>query len=51
MLLLKKETFSVESDTPRIAAEDVAALVKAEEIVSAAEAEASRSSFGMFGAR
>ena len=42
MLLLKKETFSVESDTPRIAAEDAAALVKAEEIVAAAEAEAAR---------
>ena len=40
MLLLKKETFSVESDTPRIAAEDAAALVKAEEVVAAAEAEA-----------
>lgn len=42
MLLLKKETFSVESDTPRIAAEDAAALVKAEEVVAAAEAEAAR---------
>lgn len=42
MLLLKKSTFSVESDSPRIAAEDAGALVKAEEIVSAAEAEASR---------
>lgn len=40
MLLLKKETFSVETDSPRIAAEDVAALVKAEEIVAAAESEA-----------
>ena len=42
MLLLKKETFSVESDSPRIAAEDAAALVKAEEVVAAAEAEATR---------
>ena len=42
MLLLKKKTFSVESDTPRISAEDAAALVKAEEIVAAAEAEAAR---------
>ena len=42
MLLLKKETFSVESDTPRIAAEDAAALVKAEEVVAAAEAEAAQ---------
>ena len=42
MLLLKKETFSVESDTPRIAAEDVAALVKAEDVVAAAEVEAAR---------
>lgn len=40
MLLLKKETFSVESDTPRIAAEDAAALAKAEEVVAAAQAEA-----------
>ena len=42
MLLLKKETFSVESDTPRIAAEDAAALVKAEEVVAAAEEDAAR---------
>jgi len=42
MLLLKKNTFSVESDSPVVDSEDVAAIAKAEEIVAAAEAEAER---------
>jgi len=40
MLLLKKKTFAVETDDPVVAPEDAAALVRAEEIVAAAEAEA-----------
>jgi len=40
MLLLKKKTFTVETDTPVVEPEDVSALVRAEEIVAAAEAEA-----------
>ena len=42
MLLLKKSTFEVESDSPRVSAEDAATLTRAEEIVAAAEAEAAR---------
>ena len=42
MLLLKKSTFEVESDSPRVAAGDAAVLAKAEDIVAAAEAEAAR---------
>ena len=42
MLLLKKDTFSVESDSPRVTADDGAVLARAEEIVAAAQAEAAR---------
>lgn len=42
MLLLKKNTFTVETDSPAVAPEDVAALVRAEEIVAAAEADAAK---------
>ena len=42
MLLLKKNTFEVESDSPRVTAEGAAALTRAEEIIAAAEAEAER---------
>lgn len=42
MLLLKKKTFEVESDSERVAARDVAAIAGAEEIVAAAEREAAR---------
>lgn len=42
MLLLKKKTFSVESDSALVSAEDAAALAHAEEIVAAAEAEAAQ---------
>ena len=42
MLLLKKTTFEVETDSPRVSAEDAATLVRTEEIVAAAEAEAAR---------
>ena len=40
MLLLKKTTFEVSSDSSRVASGDAAALARAEEIVAAAEAEA-----------
>lgn len=40
MLLLKKSTFEVESDSPRVSAEDAATLAQAGDIVAAAEAEA-----------
>ena len=42
MLLLKKRTFEVGSDAARVASEDAAALVRAEEIVTAAEEEAAQ---------
>lgn len=42
MLLLKKTTFEVETDSSRVAAEDAATLSRAEEIVAAAEAEAEK---------
>ena len=42
MLLLKKTTFEVESDSPRVSAEDDATLARAGEIVAAAEAESAR---------
>lgn len=42
MLLLKRTTFSVESDGPRVSAEDAAAVARAEEVVAAADAEAAR---------
>jgi len=42
MLLLKKNSFTVETDSPVVDAADAAALAKAEEIVAAAEAEAAR---------
>jgi len=42
MLLLKKNTFEVSSETPVVTAEDAAALVRAEEIVAAAEADAAK---------
>lgn len=42
MLLLKKTTFEVETDSPRVSAEDAATLTRTEEIVAAAEAEAAR---------
>jgi len=42
MLLLKRNTFTVETDSPAVAPEDVAALARAEEIVAAAEADAAR---------
>ena len=42
MLLLKKTTFEVETDSPRVSAEDAATLARTEEIVAAAEAEAAR---------
>lgn len=40
MLLLKKTTFEVSSDSSRVTAGDAAAIARAEEIVAAAEAEA-----------
>lgn len=42
MLLLKKKTFEIESDSPRVAAEEAATLAQAVDIVAAAEAEAAR---------
>ena len=42
MLLLKKGTLEVESDSPRVSAEDAAAVTRAVDIVAAAEAEAER---------
>ena len=42
MLLLKKGTLEVESDSPRVSAEDAAAVTRAADIVAAAEAEAER---------
>lgn len=40
MLLLKKRTFDVESDSPRVEADAVVAINRAEELVAAAEHEA-----------
>lgn len=40
MLLLKKKTFTVETDSPVVEAGDVAGLARAEEVIVAAEAEA-----------
>ena len=42
MLLLKRNTFEVSSDSPLVKEDAVAVVAKAEEIVNAAEAEASR---------
>ena len=42
MLLLKKTTFEVETDSPRVSAVDAATLTRTEEIVAAAEAEAAQ---------
>lgn len=42
MLLLKKGMLEVESDSPRVSAEDAAAVTRAVDIVAAAEAEAER---------
>ena len=42
MLLLKKSTFEVESDSPLVSAEDAATLARAGDIVFAAEAEAAK---------
>jgi len=40
MLLLKKKTFTVETDSPVVEAGDVAGLARAEEVIAAAEVEA-----------
>ena len=42
MLLLKKSTFEVESDSPLVSAADAATLAQAGDIVAAAEAEAAK---------
>lgn len=42
MLLLKKGTLEVESDSSRVSAEDAAAVTRAVDIIAAAEAEAER---------
>lgn len=42
MLLLKKGTLEVESDSTRVSAEDAAAVTRAVDIIAAAEAEAER---------
>ena len=40
MLLLKRNTFEIESDSPRVSAEDVATMAQVQDIVAAAQSEA-----------